>query len=179
MHLACQSGFDNGRPGSVSLLDLATAESRSGMSAIVLLVTQDCYLEMRLRNCMSDWSGCHLTILSVDTMTEAIERLDANDSIDAVILDCDLSGARELEPLHLMISASPHVPVILLGNDRSLLEQMNLVEYGVQDYLLKRHLNAETLVSVLFIAIARNYRYFRQFCQQAGIGGRREIRTHG
>jgi hypothetical protein len=56
------------------------------------------------------------------------------------------------------LAAAPHLPNIILGDDPNLLQQMNLVEHGAQDYLLKRRLDADTLIGMVHSAIARKSR---------------------
>jgi diguanylate cyclase (GGDEF)-like protein/PAS domain S-box-containing protein len=53
-----------------------------------------------------------------------------------------------------------------LCDDPNLLQQMNLVEHGAQDYLLKRRLDAETLVGMVHSAIARKSREGILFCDK-------------
>lgn len=140
---------------------------RVRLSAVVLLISREPDRTNCLINSLSDLSEGALTVLCVNSLSEATQRLDLNDSIDAAILDCDLPAASDFESLFALSDAAPHLPIIVLGGDRSILQIMNLVEHGAQDYLNKRQLNAETLVSVVYIAIARKYRNRIPFCDQA------------
>ncbi len=167
MHLSRPLRYRDRRTRRVRHHFLVPTGSRVRLSAIVLLITRDRNLTKRLISSISASSEGALTILCVNSLPEATHRLDLNDSIDAVILDCDLAAARDFESLHLLLDAAPDLPIIVLGDDPSLIQQMSLVEHGAQDYLLKRRLNAETLVSTVYIAIARNYRHWILFCEQA------------
>lgn len=141
--------------------------SRIRPSAIVLLVAREPNRTKCLIDSLADLSEGALKVLCVNSPSEATQRLTLDDSIDAAILECDLPDASDFESLLELIDAAPYLPIIVLGGDRSLLQKMNLVEHGAQDYLIKRRLNAETLVSVVYIAIARKYRNWTSFCDQA------------
>jgi DNA-binding response OmpR family regulator len=116
-----------GRP-SVSV------ESRIRMSALVLLITRDRNLTKRLAKSLSGLTEDTLTIECVDRLSEATRRLHLNDSVEAVIMDWDLPATRGFETLLVLMGAVPHLPIIILGDDPNLLQQMNLVEHGAQDY---------------------------------------------
>src|ERR1700722_8803910 len=128
------------------------------MSALVLLITLDRELTRRLSRSLSDYTEDALTIECVDSVLEATQRLNLNHSLDAVIMDWDLPGTRGFESLLVLMGAAPQLPIIILGDDPNLLQQMNLVEHGAQDYLLKRRLDADTLIGMVHSAIARKSR---------------------
>jgi diguanylate cyclase (GGDEF)-like protein/PAS domain S-box-containing protein len=136
------------------------------MSALVLLITCDRDLTKRLSKSLSDFTDDALTIECVDRLSEATQRLNLNDSIAAVIMDWDLPATRGFETLLVLMGAAPHLPIIILGNDPNLLQQMNLVEHGAQDYLLKRRLDADTLICMVHSAIARKSREGILFCDK-------------
>jgi two-component system cell cycle sensor histidine kinase/response regulator CckA len=125
------------------------------MSTLVLLITRDRNLTDRITKSLSDFVGDALTIESVERVSEATQRIKRNDGVDALIMDWDLPGTRGLESLLVLIGAAPQLPIIILGDDPNLLQQMNLVEHGAQDYLLKRRLDADTLIGMVHSAIAR------------------------
>jgi diguanylate cyclase (GGDEF)-like protein/PAS domain S-box-containing protein len=128
------------------------------MSTLVLLITRDRKLMNRLTETLSDFAGDALTIESVDRVSEATQRLKQNDDIDAVMMDWNLPATRGFETLLVLMGAVPQLPIIILGDDPNLLQQMNLVEHGAQDYLLKRRLDADTLMGMVHRAIARKSR---------------------
>src|ERR1700682_146587 len=136
------------------------------MSALVLLITRDRDLMKRLTKSLSDFSEDALTIECVDRLSDATQRLTLSDSIDAVIMDWDLPTTRGFETLLVLMGAAPHLPIIILGDDPNLPQQMNLVEHGAQDYLLKRRLDAGTLTSMVHNAIARKSREGILFCDK-------------
>jgi diguanylate cyclase (GGDEF)-like protein/PAS domain S-box-containing protein len=128
------------------------------MSTLVLFVTRDRALMQRLTRSLAQRTDAAVAIEYVDDVADAARRLDLNDSVKAVVLDWDLAAATGSEALRMLIGAVPHVPVIILGDDPNLLQQMNLVEHGAEDYLLKRRLDAETLIYLVHPAIARKSR---------------------
>jgi diguanylate cyclase (GGDEF)-like protein/PAS domain S-box-containing protein len=136
------------------------------MSTRVLLITRDRNLTNRLTKSLSDFAGDALTIESVDRVSEATQRLKQNDGVDAVIVDWDLPPTQGFETLLALVRAAPQLPIIILGDDPNLLRQMNLVEHGAQDYLLKRRLDADTLMGMVHSAIARKSREGILFCDK-------------
>ena len=136
------------------------------MSAVVLLITRDRNLTKRLAKSFSGLTEDTLTIECVDRLSEATRRLHLNDSVEAVIMDWDLPATRGFETLLVLMGAVPHLPIIILGDDPNLLQQMNLVEHGAQDYLLKRRLDADTLIGMVHSAIARKSREGTLFCDK-------------
>jgi len=74
------------------------------------------------------------------------------------MMDWDLPSTRGFETLLVLMGAAPALPIIILGDDPDLLQQMSLVEHGAQDYLLKRRLDADTLTVMVHSAIARKSR---------------------
>jgi PAS domain S-box-containing protein len=136
------------------------------MSTLVLLITRDRGLMNRLAKSLSDFAGDALTIELVDRVSEATQRIKKNHGVGAVIMDWDLPATGGFESLLVLMGAAPQLPVIILGDDPDLLRQMNLVEHGAQDYLLKRRLDADTLVSMVHSAIARKSREGILFCDK-------------
>jgi diguanylate cyclase (GGDEF)-like protein/PAS domain S-box-containing protein len=136
------------------------------MSTLVLLITRDRNLTTRLTKSLSDFSGDALTIEFVDRVSEATQRLKQSEGIGAVIVDWDLPTTRGFESLLVLMTAAPQLPIIIVGDDANLLQQMNLVEHGAQDYLLKRRLDADTLVGTVHSAIARKSREGILFCDK-------------
>jgi diguanylate cyclase (GGDEF)-like protein len=141
-------------PGNYS----TTAESCVEMSAIVLCISQDRDLMKRLVYSCSAFDRDTLTILCVDRLSEATQRLRPNDCIDAVILDWDLPARQGLEALLVLLGAAPHLPIIVLGGDPNLAQQMNLIEHAAQDHLLERRTNTDAVICIVHGAIARKSR---------------------
>ena len=136
----------------------ASSENRVRRSTLVLFISRDRNLTNRLTKSLSDLTGDALTIESVDRVSEATRRIKQNDDVGAVIMDWDLPGTRGFESLLVLMVAAPQLPIIILGDDPNLLQRMNLVEHGAQDYLLKRRLDADTLIGMVHSGIARKSR---------------------
>ncbi len=95
------------------------------MSTLVLFVTRDRDLTKRLAESLSDFTDDALTIECVDRVSEATRRLKLDDSVEAVVTDWDLPATRGFKTLLVLMGAAPHLPIIILGNDPNLLQQMN------------------------------------------------------
>jgi DNA-binding NtrC family response regulator len=158
MHRSQRTRLGAGANAGPTKQPSATTESRVRMSTLVLLVTRDGNLTDRLSKSLSDFAEDTLTIEFVDRVSDATQRVKQNDGVDAVMMDWDLPGTRGFETLLLLMAAAPELPIIILGDDPNLVQQMNLVEHGAQDYLLKRRLDADTLIGMVHSAIARKSR---------------------
>jgi DNA-binding NtrC family response regulator len=128
------------------------------MSAIVLCISQDRDLMKRLVYSCSAFDEDTLTLLCVDRLSNAFQRLRPNDCIDAVILDWDLPAPRGLEALLVLLGAAPHLPIIVLGGDPNLVRQLNPTEHGAQDYFLECRTNTDAVICIVHSAIARKSR---------------------
>jgi diguanylate cyclase (GGDEF)-like protein len=144
----------------------ATEGSCVEMSAVVLCISHDRDLMRRLADSDSDFAKDTLTILCVDRFSEAARRLSRNESIDAVILDWDVQDIRGLEAFLVLLGAVPHLPIIVLGDEPSLAQQMDLIEHGAQDYLLKRRANTDAVICMVHSAIARKSRERTFLCDK-------------
>jgi PAS domain S-box-containing protein len=118
----------------------------------VLLITRFRCLSMKVAASNRD----ALSIVHVAWLSDAMRRLKQTD-FQAVMVDLDLPDAKGLETLHALTRAAPHLPILVLGDD-TLLQQMNIVEHGADDYLLKNRLDADTLMGALHGSIARKAR---------------------
>lgn len=131
---------------------------RARISTPVLLITRDRKLTDRLSRSLADFAGDTLTIESVDRLSDATQRLQQGDGVDAIIMDWDLPATPGFETLLVLMGQAPQLPIIILGDDSDRFQKMNLIEHGAQDYLLKRRLDADTLVDMVHSAIARKSR---------------------
>ncbi len=131
---------------------------RVRLSALVLLITRDQGLIERLRQFFPDPATDALVIEQVERLADATQRLQTAEQIQAAIIDWDLPDTKVFETFLALMAAAPQVPILILGADTNLLQQMNLVEQGAQDYLLKSRLDAAQLASAVHSSIARKSR---------------------
>jgi diguanylate cyclase (GGDEF)-like protein/PAS domain S-box-containing protein len=139
-------------------LPSAASEGQVQVSTRVLLITRDHKLKSHISRLTSDSGGNTLAIESVDRASEAAQRFRQNVGVDAVVLDCVLAASRGVEELQLLMEIAPEVPIIVVGDDPNLLQQMSLIECGAQDYQVKRRLDADSLSRIVRSAIARKSR---------------------
>src|ERR1700730_10386855 len=131
---------------------------RVRMSTRVLVVTRNAALIDKLKHSVLNANGDTPTIPYASRLAEATSRLKAPDDIQALILDWDLPGAHGFEALLALMNVAPQLPLVVLGNDRDLAQQMNLVQHGAEDYLLHSRIDAETLLNKVHKSIARKAR---------------------
>jgi diguanylate cyclase (GGDEF)-like protein/PAS domain S-box-containing protein len=137
------------------------------MSALrVLLITRDRSLSNRLTRSSADPAGEDLAIETVELASEAAQRIKNGDEVDAAIMDWEFPADRRSEALRVLTDAAPELPIIILGDDFSLLEQVELIRRGAQDYFLKSRLDAGLLIGMVQRAIARKSREDALFCDQ-------------
>jgi diguanylate cyclase (GGDEF)-like protein/PAS domain S-box-containing protein len=136
----------------------APSQMPAQSSTHVLLVTGDPSLKRRISKMLSEFAGNTLEIESIDLASEAAERLRQTNKVDAVLMDGVLAASGGVEALQLIMEIAPGLPVIILGDDPNPVQQVRLIEHGAQDYLIKRQLNADSLVRVVRSAIARTVR---------------------
>jgi diguanylate cyclase (GGDEF)-like protein/PAS domain S-box-containing protein len=136
----------------------ASSEGHAQLSTRVLLITRDHNLRRRISKLLSNSAGHTLAIESVERAAEAAERLRQNHGFDAVLMDWVLAASGGIEALQLLMQIAPELPVIVVGDDPNLLQQMSLIEHGAQEYLIKRRLDADSLARIVRSAIARKVR---------------------
>jgi diguanylate cyclase (GGDEF)-like protein/PAS domain S-box-containing protein len=120
-----------------------------------LLLVEDNLGDARLLREMFNEQGSHKTLLThVETLQEA-ERHLAENAVDIILLDLDLSDGQGLEVVRRCHTAAPHVPlVVLTGRDDESLATQALKE-GAQDYLIKGQIETRGLLRALRYAIER------------------------
>jgi diguanylate cyclase (GGDEF)-like protein/PAS domain S-box-containing protein len=128
------------------------------MTTTILLVTRDQALMKSLAKSIEHFHEAALSIVFADRLADATRRLKIKDDIQAVVLDWALPDTRGFEALLVLLSAAPRLPILVLGEDSNLSHQMDLIEHGAQDYLLKRRLDADALASRVHSSIARKSR---------------------
>ena len=95
-----------------------------------------------------------LNLECVTRLAEGMERLK-KDGIEAVLVDLTLPDSQGIETFLKLHRAAPHIPMMVLGDERTedLCEQA--LRLGAQDYLLNDHLDSYALARALNGAIGR------------------------
>ncbi len=95
-----------------------------------------------------------LEVELADCLAAGLERLAAG-GIDAVLLDLALPDSQGLETLHRVLARAPQVAVVIssgLSDDET---AVAAVRQGAQDYLLKGHLDGQTMLRAVRHAMER------------------------
>ena len=97
----------------------------------------------------------HSQITAVASLQEATEQVQVR-SFDIIILDLSLPDGRGKETLHSALEAFGGFPVIILSGTDDLALAKASVKGGVQDYLVKGHIDEILLARSINYAIERN-----------------------
>ena len=90
------------------------------------------------------------------TLTAGLERLRSSERLSVVLLDLILPDSEGMEGFLRVCAQRPDVPVVVLtGLDDEQLG-LEIVKQGAQDYLIKKHVNSETLRRTLTYAVERS-----------------------
>ena len=90
------------------------------------------------------------------TLTAGLERLQGSERLSVILLDLILPDSEGMEGFLRVRAQRPDVPVVVLtGLDDEQLG-LEMVKRGAQDYLIKRHVNSETLRRTLTHAVERS-----------------------
>jgi len=74
---------------------------------------------------------------------------------DVVLLDLGLPDSFGLEALVKVRAQAPRVPIVILTGQNDEKLSINALQHGAQDYLIKKHINADALRRCLLYAIER------------------------
>lgn len=90
----------------------------------------------------------------VKRLREALEKLKEN-QFDVILLDLTLPDSEGLASLDSLIASASSLPIVVLTNTNDNELAIEAVRHGAQDYLVKRHVNQDSLVRSLRYAIER------------------------
>ena len=132
---------------------MSESHDMEGSTIRVLLVEDDESDAMLVKRALGEASRDRFHVERVDRLEVGLERL-ADSGIDVVLLDLALPDARDMEAFVRVREVAPEVPVVVLSgtDDRRLAAQA--VSEG-QDYLVKGHLDPESLARAVRYAIER------------------------
>ncbi len=107
-----------------------------------------------IQEMLAETAGQPIELATAGKLTGGVSYLGAN-RVDVVLLDLSLPDSRGLDALAPIREAAPDTPVVVLTglDDDNLGRQA--VSAGVQDFLVKEHINAHLLVRSLTYAIER------------------------
>jgi diguanylate cyclase (GGDEF)-like protein/PAS domain S-box-containing protein len=120
-----------------------------------LLLIEDDADDVRLLRKMLGARGLPATDLTIAASIEEAEAHLAKAGTDVVLLDLELSGARDIAALRRARAAAPRVALVVLTalEDESL--ALQAVKEGAQDYLIKGQIDARGLLRAVRHAIER------------------------
>jgi diguanylate cyclase (GGDEF)-like protein/PAS domain S-box-containing protein len=119
----------------------------------ILLIESDPAAANKIRVALAAAGGGSFEMEWVRQLSEGLERLSKR-RFDAVLLELSLPDSHGIETFDKLFSASPDVPILVLGNGNEALAK-GAVGRGAQDYLLPGHLDSYSLPRALRNAIER------------------------
>jgi FixJ family two-component response regulator len=118
-----------------------------------LLFLQEVLEDVQTGRHWRGWFGIQpFTAMSLDQTAELL----ACESMDAVLLDVELLGARPIDAFRRIQAASPHIPAILIAAKEDVEIAVRLVREGAQDFLMAPEMDAAPLAHALGTAIERH-----------------------
>ena len=124
------------------------------MNASVLLIGYSSALSKIIQGALSKTGRDALNLECVTRLAEGMERLK-KDGIEAVLVDLTLPDSQGIETFLKLHRAAPHIPIMVLGDERTEDLREQALRLGAQDYLLKNHLDSYALARALNGAIGR------------------------
>jgi DNA-binding NarL/FixJ family response regulator len=142
---------------SVERTDLSDREAASGPIPGIMrvLLVEDNPGDLRLTaEALRESASVEFRLTSRALVGEAIEQLETV-PFDAVLLDLSLPDSQGLSTVTRLLGAAPEIPIVVLTgvNDEELGSQA--IAAGVQEFLVKGRVDAETLRRTLRYAIER------------------------
>jgi PAS domain S-box-containing protein len=106
---------------------------------------QELLKESKIRQC--DWEH-------TDKLSSALERL-AKGGIDVILLDLSLPDSHGIDTFKRIYEQSPNVPIVVMTGLDDDAVALKAVSEGAQDYLIKGHVEGDSLGRVLQYSIER------------------------
>lgn len=123
-------------------------------SSVKILLVEDSLAEARLLQEVLKQSNLQFKLVHVKRLGEAIAQV-CEDCFDVLLLDLTLPDSEGLASLDPLIRHAPSLPIVVLTNTNDDELALEAVRQGAQDYLVKRHVNIDSLVRSLCYAIER------------------------
>ena len=135
---------------------MASVEVAADRDAVRLLIVEDDLASAALlRELLESLDRPRFAIRHVTTAQEACDVVEGRGA-DVVLLDLGLPDAVDLEALTRLQKCVSEIPVIILTSRADEAMALQALSYGAEDYLLKGHVDAATLIRSLRYAIERH-----------------------
>jgi diguanylate cyclase (GGDEF)-like protein len=95
------------------------------------------------------------SVVGFPRLSAAMDHID-REGADCVLLDLSLPDAVGLDGVRALLSAFPNLPVVVLTGQDDTSLALEAVSAGADDYLVKRHVQADAIVRALRYAIERS-----------------------
>ncbi|QSV53810.1 MAG: hybrid sensor histidine kinase/response regulator [Dolichospermum sp. UKL201] len=130
-------------------------------STLKILLIEDNLAEARLlKEFIKLTKSQHFSLVHVQKLQDGINQLNS-EKYDVILLDLTLPDSQGLASIPQLLKQNPSNPIIVLTNTNDEELAIEAVRQGAQDYLVKRHVNPDTLVRSVRYAIER-----KQFLEQ-------------
>ncbi len=120
----------------------------------VLLIEDDNDDATFLQACLRRQGAKSVDLVRVETMSDAIARVREK-PFDIVLLDLNLPDSTGHDSVHRVQSADPSVPIIVLSGDGDEEFAIEILNRGVQDYLVKWEGDGRTILRSIRYAVER------------------------
>ena len=130
-------------------------------STLKILLIEDNLAEARLlQEFIKLTKSQNFGLVHVQRLQDGIKQLNSQ-KYDVILLDLTLPDSQGLSSIPQLLQQNPSNPIIVLTNTNDEELAIEAVRQGAQDYLVKRHVNPDTLVRSVRYAIER-----KQFLEQ-------------
>lgn len=130
------------------------SKPRTRNPKLLILLIEDNPGDVRLVEEMLKQAGTVFELTSVDRLSSGIEKIKSN-GFDVILLDLGLPDSQGIDTLNKLNETKPEAPVIVLTSLADDTIGVRSVKEGVQDYLVKGHVDSRLLVRSIRYAIER------------------------
>ena len=118
-----------------------------------VLFLRDVLLEIEAGRYWNPWT--HIEILHASTLSAALSVV-ANELVDVILLDPDLSDSQGVDTFRRTHSCSDRIPIVLVVGPEDTAMAVRLVREGAQDFIAKRSIDCAPLAHAMRTAIERH-----------------------
>lgn len=95
----------------------------------------------------------HFEMVHVESLGEALSRLNENSSFDSILLDLGLPDSKGLDTLIRVHDKVPHMPVVIITGLADEAVSAEALRRGASDYLVKGRVDPDVLVRAMRYAV--------------------------